>query len=148
MPCTELPRRHTQDEVFSAGEPHDPKPARIGQVTMTEANVTKTSPKGKNLKISKLAVATFAISLFVSMAASAQDEMVKGEVKKIDEATGKITLNHGPIKNLDMADENMTMVFRVQDPAMLKQVKVGDKVQFEAERATAGLTITKITKGK
>ena len=100
------------------------------------------------MKTSKLAAATIALSLFASIAASAQDAMVKGEVRKIDEAAGKITLNHGPIKNLDMADENMTMVFRVQDPAMLKQVKVGDKVQFEAERATAGITITKIQKGK
>jgi Cu/Ag efflux protein CusF len=31
---------------------------------------------------------------------------------------------------------------------MLKQVKVGDKVQFEVERATAGITITKMQKGK
>ena len=100
------------------------------------------------MKNSKFAAMTLALSLFASMAASAQDAMVKGEVKKIDEAAGKITLNHGPIKNLDMTDENMTMVFRVQDPAMLKQVKVGDKVQFEAERATAGLTVTKIQKGK
>ncbi|MFX5705831.1 copper-binding protein, partial [Acinetobacter baumannii] len=28
--------------------------------------------------------------------------MVKGEVKKIDESAGKITLKHGPIKNLGM----------------------------------------------
>ena len=100
------------------------------------------------MKNSKLAAATLALSLFASLAASAQDAMVKGEVKKIDQAAGKITLIHGPIKNLDMTDENMTMVFRVQDPAMLKQVKVGDKVQFEAERATAGITITKLQKGK
>ncbi|MBN8963778.1 MAG: copper-binding protein, partial [Rhizobiales bacterium] len=33
-------------------------------------------------------------------------------------------------------------------PAMLKQVKVGDKVQFQAERATAGITVTKIEKQK
>jgi len=96
----------------------------------------------------KLAATTLALSLFASLAASAQDAMVKGEVKKIDQTAGKITLNHGPIKNLDMTDENMTLVFRVQDPAMLKQVKVGDKVQFEADRATAGITITKIEKGK
>ena len=38
-----------------------------------------------------------------------------------------------------MDEDNMTMVFRVQDPAMLKQVKVGDKVQFEAERSSAGI---------
>ena len=99
------------------------------------------------MKNSKLAAVTFAISLFVSFAASAQDVMVKGEVKKIDETAGKITLKHGPIKSLDM-DEGMTMAFRVQDPAMLKQVKVGDKVQFEAERASAGLTISKLQKAK
>lgn len=100
------------------------------------------------MKTTKLVAATLALSLFASLAASAQDAMVKGEVRKIDEAAGKITLNHGPIKNLDMTDENMTMVFRVHDPAMLKQVKVGDKVQFEAELATAGLTITKLQKVK
>ena len=100
------------------------------------------------MKNTKLAATTLALSLFASLAASAQDAMVKGEVKKIDQTAGKITLNHGPIKNLDMTDENMTMVFRVEDPAMLKQVKVGDKVQFAAERRDAGITITKIEKGK
>ena len=47
-----------------------------------------------------------------------------------------------------MQDESMTMVFRVKDPTMLKQVKVGDKVQFEAERAPEGITVTKMQKGK
>src|SRR6266403_2241683 len=98
------------------------------------------------MKNTKLAATTLALALFASLAASAQDGMVKGEVKKIDQTAGKITLNHGAIKNLDMTDENMTMVFRVQDPAMLKQVKVGDKVQFAAERGTSGITITKIEK--
>ena len=100
------------------------------------------------MKMTKLALAALALSIFTSLAASAQDAVVNGEVRKIDQAAGKITLNHGPIKNLDMTDENMTMVFRVQDPAMLKQVKVGDKVQFEAERETAGITITKLQKAK
>jgi Cu(I)/Ag(I) efflux system protein CusF len=97
----------------------------------------------------RIAVAAFALSLSLFPAASfAQDATVKGEVKKIDAAAGKITLKHGPIKNLDMQDESMTMVFHVQDPAMLKQVKVGDKVLFEADRAAAGLTITKLQKSK
>ncbi|MBR1090827.1 copper-binding protein [Bradyrhizobium manausense] len=97
----------------------------------------------------KLPAAVFAVVLAtISTAAFAQNAMVNGEVKKIDETAGKITLKHGPIKNLDMDEDGMTMVFRVQDPGMLKQVKVGDKVQFEAERATAGITITKIQKRK
>jgi Cu(I)/Ag(I) efflux system protein CusF len=100
------------------------------------------------MKMTKLATAALALSIFTSLAAFAQDAVVNGEVKKIDQAAGKITLNHGPIKNLDMTDENMTMVFHVQDPAMLKQIKVGDKVQFEAERETAGITITKLQKAQ
>jgi Cu/Ag efflux protein CusF len=91
----------------------------------------------------------FAIALAVaSSAAFAQANLAAGEVKKVDESSGKITLKHGPIKNLNMDEEEMTMVFRVSDPSMLKQVKVGDKVQFEAERQTGGITITKIQKSK
>jgi Cu(I)/Ag(I) efflux system protein CusF len=100
------------------------------------------------MKVTKFAAATLAFSLFASLSASAEDAMVKGEVKKIDQAAGKITLTSGPIKSLDMDDDNMTMVFRVQDTAMLKQVKVGDKVQFEAQRSSAGITISKLQKAK
>jgi len=97
----------------------------------------------------KLAAAAIAVVLAATSAAAvAQNAMVNGEVKKIDESAGKITLKHGPIKNLDMDEDGMTMVFRVQDPEMLKQVKVGDKVQFEADRETAGITITKMQKSK
>jgi Cu/Ag efflux protein CusF len=46
----------------------------------------------------------------------AQSATVNGQVTKIDESAGKITLKHGPIKKLDMED-GMTMVFRVQDAA-------------------------------
>jgi Cu(I)/Ag(I) efflux system protein CusF len=96
----------------------------------------------------KRAATILAFSLLTSSAAFAQDAIVKGEVKKIDLAAGKITLKHGPIKSLDMDDETMTMVFRVQDPAMLKQVKAGDRVQFEAGRTAAGITVTKLQKVK
>ena len=96
--------------------------------------------------------ATMSIALLafaVTTAASfAQNEVIKGEVKKIDESAGKITLTTGPIKSLDMDDESMTMVYRVQDPALLNQVKVGDKVQFEFQSSSAGITITKMQKSK
>jgi Cu/Ag efflux protein CusF len=91
--------------------------------------------------------ATALLALTLNGAAWAQDSTVIGEVRKIDDSAGKITLKHGPIKNLGM-DEGMTMVFRVKDPAMLKQVAVGDKVKFEAENADAGITVTKIQKTK
>ena len=100
------------------------------------------------MKFNKLAAATLALSIFASLAASAQDAMVKGEVKKIDAGAGKITLTSGPIKSLDMDEDNMTMVFRVQNPAMLKQVKVGDKVQFEAGRVNGQIAVTSLQKSK
>ncbi|PAY04067.1 MULTISPECIES: copper-binding protein [Bradyrhizobium] len=80
-------------------------------------------------------------------AAFAQGADINGEVKKIDEGAGKITLKHGPAKSLGM-DEPMTMVYRVKDPALLKQVKVGDKVKFEAREGDGGYTVTAIQKVK
>lgn len=70
------------------------------------------------------------------------DEMSQGEIRKIDKETKKITLKHGEIKNLDMP--GMTMVFQVKDPAMLDNVKPGDKVKFSAERSGGALVVTDI----
>lgn len=79
--------------------------------------------------------------------ALAQSDMIDGQVTKIDESAGKITIKHGPIKKLDM-DEGMTMVFRVQDSAMLKGLKAGDKVQFEPDRVNGQFTVIKIQKAR
>ena len=99
-------------------------------------------------KIALVAASILALSVAALPKMSvAQSAMVNGQVTKIDESAGKITLKHGPIKKLDMED-GMTMVFRVQDPAMLKQVKVGDKVTFEAEEAASGYTVTRMEKTK
>src|SRR5215470_10355769 len=91
-------------------------------------------------------IAVLAAGLLVG-AATAQDKAINGEVKKIDEGAGKITLKHGPAPSLGM-DAGMTMVYRVKDPAMLKQVKAGDKVTFEAEEGNNGIVVTKLTKAK
>ena len=80
-------------------------------------------------------------------ATAAIAQMVDGEVTKVDESAGKITIKHGPMKKFDMED-GMTMVFRANDPAILKQVKAGDKIKFEAERVDGQITITKMQKSK
>ena len=81
-----------------------------------------------------------------STTAIAESAPVLGSVTKIDQKQGKITLKHGPIKNLEM--DAMTMVFAVGDPTMLKTVKVGDKVKFEADRVNGRITVTKLEKAK
>ena len=76
-----------------------------------------------------------------SVSQSAQS-LSEGEVRKVDKDAKKITLRHGPLANLDMPA--MTMVFQVQDPAMLDRVKTGDKVKFRAEKVGGAFTITQI----
>jgi Cu(I)/Ag(I) efflux system protein CusF len=87
------------------------------------------------------------IALLAVAPACAEPAAIAGTVIRIDAPAGKITLKHGPIKKLDM-DEGMTMVFRMQDPAMLKQVKAGDKVKFDADKINGQFTVTKIEKVK
>ena len=42
----------------------------------------------------------------------------------------------------------MTMVFRVQEPALLDKVKEGDKVRFAADKVGGALTVTQIEPAK
>ncbi|MES2899335.1 MAG: copper-binding protein [Pseudomonadota bacterium] len=66
----------------------------------------------------------------------------EGEIKKIDKDTGKLTVKHGPLANLDMPA--MTMVFKVKDPAMMTQVKTGDKIKFTVEKINGAFIITEM----
>ena len=75
----------------------------------------------------------------VAAAATETAPMSTGEVIKIDKAQGKITLRHGTLVNLDMP--GMTMAFKVAQPAMLEQVKPGDKVRFVADMPGGVMTI-------
>jgi Cu/Ag efflux protein CusF len=66
----------------------------------------------------------------------------RGEVKKVDRAAGTITVQHGPVVNLQMPAT--TTVFRVKDRALLDQVKQGDKINFSVEHATGLVTMITI----
>ena len=90
---------------------------------------------------------TIATAMLAIATVAVAGETITAEVKKIDEGAGKITLKHGAAKSMGM-DDGMTMVYRVKDPEMLKQVKVGDTVKFEVEEAESGYTVTKLQKSK
>src|SRR5262245_34569828 len=97
--------------------------------------------------IALAAVRILILSFTFATVTVAQAPIVDGQVTKIDEAAGKITLKHGPLRKLDM-HEGMSMVCSVQDPVMLKQVRVGDKVRCDADRVNGQITVTKIEKAK
>ena len=67
---------------------------------------------------------------------------VEGEVRKVDKSTGKISLRHGEIKNLDMPP--MSMVFQVKDSALLDKVKAGETVRFTADQVNGDYTVMSI----
>jgi Cu/Ag efflux protein CusF len=90
-----------------------------------------------------LAAGLFGIALTVT----AMAEMVDGVVTRVDESAGKITIKHGPLKKFDMEDGH-TMVFRAKDPKMLKEVKPGDKIKFEADKVSGQFTVMKLEKQK
>jgi Cu(I)/Ag(I) efflux system periplasmic protein CusF len=77
----------------------------------------------------------------------AQAGLIDGQVVKVDASAGNITIKHGPIKKLDM-DQGMTMVFHAQNPDLLKGVKAGDKIKFDADSVNGQYTVTKIEKTK
>lgn len=75
-------------------------------------------------------------------AAPASSDLTDGEIRKVDKASGKLTIKHGPIKNLDMP--SMTMVYQTRDAALLDKVQAGDKVRFRAENKGGTFLVTEI----
>lgn len=95
----------------------------------------------------KTFVRTLTIGVTVLGTVALAQDWVNGQVTKVDQAASKITIRHGPMKKFDM-DDGMTMVFAVKDPAIIKSVKAGDKVRFEADRINGQFTVTRIERAK
>jgi len=87
---------------------------------------------------------TTAALAFITFALPAAAQSVSGTVTKVDAAQGKLTIDHGPIKNLGM--DAMTMVFRAGDPAILKGLKAGDRILFDADRVNGQITVVRLRK--
>ena len=79
-------------------------------------------------------------------AAAASMAWTKGEVRNIDKAAGKITIKHGAMPKFDMPP--MTMVYRVNDKAMLEGLKPGDKIKFDADGVGGEFTVLRLEKLK
>jgi Cu/Ag efflux protein CusF len=103
----------------------------------------------KKLLIATLLGSALAMPAFVVQAAAPASDgaavtapLSQGEVRKIDPAGQKVTLRHGPIQSVGMPP--MTMVFSVQEAALLEGVKVGDKVRFQVEKQGTRYVVTEL----
>ncbi|MDM0119416.1 copper-binding protein [Variovorax arabinosiphilus] len=74
--------------------------------------------------------------------AAAASEFSEGEIRKVDKDNKKLTIKHGPLKNLDMP--GMTMVFGVDDDAVLEKLEAGARVRFQAEKVDGKIIATRI----
>ncbi len=96
-----------------------------------------------------LKASVVAILLLASPSQALADEvgaLVNGQVTKVNPDTGKLTIKHDAIPNLDM--DAMTMVFKAGDGVNVGDVKPGDKVRFHAEKINGQITVTKVEKVK
>ena len=76
----------------------------------------------------KMMLAILLSGLLMLGTALAAEYEATGVVNSIDKGSKTINISHDPIKGMGMAA--MTMDFRVADPAMLNDVKVGHKIHF------------------
>ena len=87
-----------------------------------------------------LGTATLVLVATISMAMAGT--FTKGTVKKIDTKSGKVTIIHEELVDLDMPA--MTMVFRVIDEAMLEGLEKGQSIEFIADRVKGKLTVIEL----
>jgi Cu(I)/Ag(I) efflux system protein CusF len=86
--------------------------------------------------------AALAAAMLLSLGFTAQ--AAEGEIRKLDNAQGKVTIRHGAIPSLDMPP--MTMVYRARTPALLQGLAEGDRVNFEAEKVDGQYLLVSIQK--
>lgn len=68
------------------------------------------------------------------------DAWAEAEVRKVDEEARKVTLKHGEIQSLGMPP--MTMVFQVDDAALLKGLSAGTYIRFQASHHQGRYVLT------
>jgi Cu(I)/Ag(I) efflux system protein CusF len=89
-----------------------------------------------------LMIAALAALCSLPLQAADPAPLSQGEVRKVDAATQKITLRHGPIASIGMPP--MTMVFEVARPELLEGVVAGDKVRFQARQEGNRYIVTEL----
>lgn len=79
-----------------------------------------------------------------AMKTTSNKALTDAEIKKVDAASGMVTLKHGALENVGMPP--MTMAFKAKDADMVKRAHEGDKVKVRVENLNGTLTIVKLEK--
>jgi Cu/Ag efflux protein CusF len=87
-----------------------------------------------------------AVAFGFSAGAYAQQASFKGEITKLDEATGTLTLKQEQSGTVGGGASAATADYKVKDGLMFNAVKPGDKVLVTVDRVDGKPTITKLEK--
>ena len=102
------------------------------------------------LTASAMALAGMAVWQPVQVLAAEQQSSAKqdatatasGEVRRVDAAAGKVAIRHEAISDLELPA--MTLVYQAS-PALLANIKPGDRVRFTATRQNGKYVVTEIS---
>jgi Cu/Ag efflux protein CusF len=99
------------------------------------------------MAVMKITLASVAVLTMISSGALAQEDQTTGKVIKIDQANGKITLEHKQGGTVGAAAaSNLVDTYKMGNGLMLSALKVGDPVVFTEARIGDVWTATKIQK--
>ena len=83
-----------------------------------------------------------ALCLAVFAVAAGAQNAASGVVKKVDAASGKVTIAHGPVPSLKWPA--MTMGFVVKDKKLLDRMPMEKKIDFEFVQQGKDYVITRV----
>ena len=94
------------------------------------------------------AIVTLAIALAIALPSVVYaQEGMKGEITKVDEASGTISIKQSPAGTVGVGSESAaSRDFKVRDGLLFNAVKAGDKVVFTAATEDGRLVISKMQK--
>lgn len=134
------------------GGRYQPADVRIGQEAGGQTEILAGLAEGEKIVASGQFLIDSEASLSGVQARPISDEPAPAAMPMVHETTGRIeklgaggvTLSHEPVPALNWPA--MTMLFRVEDPALLRGLKVGDRVAFAFDQPTAGPTVRRMTR--
>jgi Cu/Ag efflux protein CusF len=98
-----------------------------------------------NMKIAKIILASATAIVIISSGAFAQQALT-GSITKVDEASGKITIQQTQSGTVGANTSGAAEDFKVQDGLLFNALQAGDKVVFTATEIGGVKTITKLEK--
>lgn len=80
------------------------------------------------MRFKNIAMLFLMVCLSIGAALAGSEHDATGTINSVDKVSKTLNISHDPIKTMGMM--GMTMDFRVADPAMLDNVKPGQKIKF------------------